>query len=107
MPPKPVIDIHSHFFPKSWPDLAGRFGQVLSIAWNEPPTLKTATERFPIVKALPSPGGISSQRAMRVNPANSESFLHKDFRSLQPRGPDPPITGNKRCQRTCQFPTRV
>ncbi len=26
MPPKPVIDIHSHFFPKSWPDLAEKFG---------------------------------------------------------------------------------
>lgn len=26
MPPMPVIDIHSHFFPKSWPDLAEKFG---------------------------------------------------------------------------------
>ena len=22
----PVIDIHSHFFPRIWPDLAARFG---------------------------------------------------------------------------------
>ena len=22
----PVIDIHTHFFPESWPDLAARFG---------------------------------------------------------------------------------
>src|SRR5258707_11629648 len=22
----PVIDIHNHFFPKSWPDLAARYG---------------------------------------------------------------------------------
>ncbi len=26
MPPTPVIDIHSHFFPESWPDLAEKFG---------------------------------------------------------------------------------